>query len=107
MKTNQTRLSLLCAALIAGAAHGAGAPLTEVTIPGGQILMPESLTSAADGTVIIGSIAGQKIFKANPGSAIAELWISPGASIFGVFADDKSGTLWACSGSMGGPRPAD
>jgi len=83
------------------------APPARILIPGERIF-PESLTSTADGTVIIGSIGHEAIYRARPGSAHASLWIRPGAhgiqSIFGVLADEKSNTLWACSNSLGPPR---
>jgi sugar lactone lactonase YvrE len=101
------QLALLAAAAAASLAHAA-AP-AEINIPG-ERLATESLTSAADGSVIVGSVGGRTIFRAKPGAAAAEAWIQPGtegmAGVFGVFADDKSNTLWACSGSFGGPPGA-
>jgi sugar lactone lactonase YvrE len=95
---------------VAAIAHAA-AP-AEIMIPGERIF-PESMTSTADGTLIIGSIGAKTIFHVKPGAATAEPWIQPGtdgmASIFGVLADTKSNTLWACSstiGPPGGPAPA-
>ena len=102
------QVALLVAAAAASLAHAAAPPAT-ITIPG-ERLMTESLTSAKDGSVIIGSIGGRTIFRAKPGAENAEAWIAPGTegmgSIFGVFADDKSNTLWACSGAGFGGRPA-
>ena len=102
------QVALLVAAAVAAVAHAA-APPAAITIPG-ERLMTESLTSAKDGSVIIGSIGGRTIFRAKPGAENAEAWIAPGTegmgSIFGVFADDKSNTLWACSGAGFGGRPA-
>ena len=98
------QVALLVAAAAASLAHAA-AP-AEIVIPGERIF-PESLTSAADGSVIIGSVGARTIFRAKPGSGAAEAWIQPGTDgmqgILGVFADDKSNTLWACSGSFGPP----
>jgi hypothetical protein len=77
----------------------AGVPAA-ITIAGGPIY-PESLTSTRDGSVIIGSIGTQQIFRAKPAAADAAPWIAPGTdgikSIFGVFADEASNTLYACS----------
>ncbi len=106
------RITSLCVALLAGAAAAAGAapPPGQIVIPGERVF-PESLTSTAHGTVIFGSFGARTIFRARPGSATAEAWIQPGTdgmqSIFGVFADDKSNTLYACSGSptFGPPQP--
>ena len=100
-------VALLIAAAAATAAQAAAAPAT-ITIPG-ERLITESLTSAKDGSVIVGSVMGRTIFRAKPGADAAEAWIQPGtdglAGVFGVFADDKSNTLWACSGSFGGGPP--
>ncbi len=77
----------------------------ELSIPGERIY-PESLTSTSDGTVIIGSIGARMIFRVKPGSAAAEVWIGPDGEttlgVYGVFADDKSNTLWACFSSVHG-----
>jgi sugar lactone lactonase YvrE len=84
-------------------------PPAELVIPGEKIF-PESLTSSADGSVIFGSIGAKTIFRAKPGAATAAAWIQPGtdglANILGVFADNKSNTLWACSNSIGPPGAA-
>jgi sugar lactone lactonase YvrE len=98
-------VALLVAAAACAAANAA-APAT-ITIGSDKPLFTESLTSTKDGAVIVGSVMGRTIFRAKPGAATAEAWIQPGteglAGVFGVFADDKSNTLWACSGSFGGP----
>jgi sugar lactone lactonase YvrE len=84
----------------------AGALPATLTIPGEKIF-PESLTSSSDGSVIIGSIGQKQIYRASPGSATAEVWIPAGTdglnSILGVFADNKSNTLYACSNVIGPP----
>ncbi len=65
----------------------------------------ESLTSSADGAVIFGSMAKAEVFRAAKGATAAEVWIKPGTNglqrILGVFADDRSNTLWVCSSGMG------
>lgn len=90
----------------ASAAPAAATPPAEIVIPGQQI-SPESLTSTADGHVIIGSVQARTIWRAAPGSGTAEAWIQPGTDglqgVFGVLADDSTGTLYACSGSFGAP----
>jgi len=101
-------LCLAVAGAAASVAAGAGQP-AEITIPGERVF-PESLTSTRDGTVIFGSLGARTIFRSKPNSANAEAWIPAGTvpglnSIFGVFADDRSNTLWACSGTMGRPQP--
>ncbi|HVY82587.1 MAG TPA: hypothetical protein VG994_16470 [Steroidobacteraceae bacterium] len=100
--------SLLVTLTLAAAAAYAASPPAEITITGERVF-PESLTSTADGVVIIGSLGARTIFRAEPGADTAQPWIAPGTDgmqmIFGVFADDKSRTLYACSGNFG-PPPA-
>ncbi len=83
-----------------------------VSLPG-DAAYPESVTATADGTLYAGSFAGGGIFRVAPGASAAEVWIKPGAfgtrSILGVLADEKSGTLWACSNdlsALGVPGPS-
>jgi sugar lactone lactonase YvrE len=103
-----TSIALVVAALVASGAQAATPP-AEIVIPG-ERLFTESLTSTADGSVIIGSVGGRTIFRAKPGESQAQAWIQPGtdglAGVFGVLADDKSTTLYACSGSFGPPGAA-
>jgi len=77
-----------------------------IHIPGEKIF-PESITSSSDGSVIIGSIGQKQIYRAKPGSAMAEVWIPAGTdglnNILGVFADNKANTLYACSNVIGPP----
>jgi sugar lactone lactonase YvrE len=108
--TSNKKIGAIVALLVSAAAcavANAAAPAT-ITIPG-ERLFTESFTSTKDGSVIAGSVMARTIFRAKPGADTAEAWIQPGteglAGVFGVFADDKSNTLWACSGSFGGGRP--
>jgi len=98
-------VSAAAACAVAQTVHAAAAPAS-IHIPG-EGLFTESLTSTKDGTVIVGSVMGRTIFRVKPGAETAEAWIQPGtaglAGVFGVFADEKSNTLWACSGSFGAP----
>jgi sugar lactone lactonase YvrE len=106
--TRFTKISACCVALLS--LNAVAAPPAEIVIQGERIL-PESITSSKNGAVFFGSIGTQAIYKAAPGAAVAELWIKPQSNglenVFGVFADDKSNTLWACSGSavFGPPQP--
>lgn len=104
-KPRTTVAAIVAAAGMAGFVQAA-APPAEIVIPG-ERLITESLTSTADGTVIVGSMVGKTIFKAAPGSARASEFIKAGTNglqgVFGVFADDKSNTLYACSGNPPGP----
>jgi sugar lactone lactonase YvrE len=107
MKNKVGAMVALLVSAAACAAANAAAPAT-ISIPG-ERLFTESFTSTKDGTVIIGSVLGRTIFRAKPGADTAEAWIQPGteglAGVFGVLADEKTNTLWACSGSFGGGRP--
>jgi sugar lactone lactonase YvrE len=86
----------------AGASHAAPA---DVLIPGDHVY-PESLTSAADGTLYIGSMAEGVVMKVAPGAAKAEPFIPAGSngvlSVLGVLADEGSKTLWVCSSDLSG-----
>jgi sugar lactone lactonase YvrE len=62
---------------------------------------PESVTSLRDGTLITGSIKGV-LYRAEPQSSTAAPWVRPDEtnrlqSVFGVLADENTGTLWLCS----------
>jgi sugar lactone lactonase YvrE len=87
-------------ATLAAFAGVAAAPAPgDVTIDGSRVY-PESLTSDAAGNLYNGSNGGT-IYRALRGAKTAEPWIVPDAhnglrSLFGVFADDKHGLLWAC-----------
>jgi sugar lactone lactonase YvrE len=96
----------LCAIALSLAAPGiALAAPTEIVIPGDHVF-PESLTSTAAGTVIIGSFTEGVVYRARPGAATAETWIKAGTndllSVLGVLADEKSKTLWVCSSDLSG-----
>lgn len=100
------RHAVLSITLILGALAGSGRALTapsEVTIPGDRVF-PESITATSDGTLIIGSLGQGGIYRVAPGASTAELWIKPGTagmmSVLGVLADERSGTLWACSDDL-------
>lgn len=88
----------LLGAALAATVH-AKAPPANVTIDGSRVY-PESLASDAAGNLYNGSNNGT-IYRALKGSTKAEPWIVPDAnnglrSLFGVFADDAHGLLWAC-----------
>jgi sugar lactone lactonase YvrE len=90
------------------AAEADAALPAEISIPGTRVL-PESLTSSADGSIYIGSVGQGQIYRVAPGEATAEVFVAPGPGgmkqVFGVFADDAAGTLWACSNDLGGAAP--
>jgi sugar lactone lactonase YvrE len=87
-------------ALAVALAAAAGAKAPENVVIDGSRVFPESVTSDAAGKLYNGSNGGT-IYRALKGSAKAEPWIVPDAknglrSLFGVFADDAHGLLWAC-----------
>lgn len=95
--------STLAACLASSAALAS--PPAQIVVPGTN-LATESITSTADGTVIIGSMNSGIIFRAKPGAAKAEPWIRPGPetglmNVLGVLAQGATNTLWACSFSAG------
>src|SRR6266481_8341691 len=71
---------------------------------------PESITSTSDGALFVGRLGDGGIVRVKPGTDESSVFVQPGAagsrSILGVFADEASGTLWACSNdlsALGGP----
>ncbi len=87
----------------------AGSPSPDITLQG-ERLFPESITSDAAGYLYIGSNPGT-IFRAAPGSTVANPWIVPDAdnglaTVFGVLADDARGLLWVCSNPRQGEAGA-
>ena len=98
----QNRL-LQAAVLIALATCASAASVTEIVLPADR-LFPESITSTADGTLIIGSLGHGNISRIAPGKTKAEEWIKAGTgglnNVLGVFADEKGKTLWVCSNNL-------
>jgi sugar lactone lactonase YvrE len=89
--------------LIVTAATVYAAQPTEIVLPGKGIF-PESITSTADGTLIVGSLGHGNVSRIAPGKAMAEEWIKPGTGglngVLGVFADEKGKSLWVCSNNL-------
>jgi hypothetical protein len=80
-----------------------------IPVPGAKAF-PESITSSSDGELFVGRIGDGGVVRVNPRTAESTVFVQPGAagsrSILGVFADEASGTLWACSNdlsALGGP----
>ena len=97
-------LAACLAALSLGAvAHAAPQPVT-IDDKG---VFPESMTATASGDLIVGSSAKGGVYRAKAGASKAELWIDPKTSgmsgLLGVFADDKTHTLYVCSAALGAP----
>ena len=96
-------------ALTLTAVTGLAANVTEITLPGTRVF-PESITSTADGTLIVGSLGHGNVMRIAPGKATAEEWIKPGTGglnqVLGVYADEKGKSLWVCSNNMDGKGEA-
>src|SRR4029077_16628764 len=82
---------------------------SSIELPG-ERAFPESITSARDGTLFVGRLGEGGVVRPDPRTGAAVVFVASGAagsrSITGVFADDASGTLWACSNdlsALGGP----
>jgi sugar lactone lactonase YvrE len=93
--------------LAAGICAGQG--VTEITLPATRIF-PESITSTADGTLIVGSLGHGNVLRIAPGKTAADEWIKPGTgglnAVLGVYADEKGKTLWVCSNNLEGKGDA-
>jgi sugar lactone lactonase YvrE len=80
----------------------AGAGPADVALPGPRAC-PESVTSAADGTLYISNIAEGGVLRKRPGGA-AEPWIKPNAfgsgTTYGVTVDARAKLLWVCSNDL-------
>jgi sugar lactone lactonase YvrE len=104
---NRSR-KFLVGAVLAGLAMTSGrvARAQQNVIVPGSSDFPESITSTADGTLFMSSMAGGRIFRAVPGAGEAAEWIKPGTngllSALGVLADEKTDTLYACSPDLSG-----
>src|SRR6516225_7949291 len=66
-------------------------------------LFPESITSTADGAIIIGSYGTSTIWRIPSVENIASQWIDASSNkgpLLGVFADEKSGRLLVCQAGV-------
>jgi hypothetical protein len=96
----------ISAGLCLGAASAYAAGPSPIVIDD-QNVFPESLTATAAGDLIIGSSSKGAIYRAKTGAATAAVWIDPKVSgmsaLLGVYADEPSHTLYACSAALGAP----
>lgn len=85
------------------ASFAAHAQRTQIVIDDTRVF-PESLTSTADGTIIIGSLDHGTIYQVAPGAAKAMPWIAAGPNhlgrVLGVFANEDTNTLWVCTNDI-------
>src|SRR5689334_15187424 len=99
----------LMAVIAVAAGTCAAQGITEITLPGTKVF-PESITSTADGTLIVGSLGHGNVLRIAPGKTTADEWIKPGTGglngVLGVYADEKGKTLWVCSNNLEGKGEA-
>ena len=112
-RADAERLSLRQLAILA-LALGPAAPaptqqVESIPVPG-EKAFPESITSTSDGALFVGRLGDGGIVRVKPRAAAPTVFVQPGTagsrSILGVFADEASSTLWACSNdlsALGGP----
>ena len=103
-------LPLAILALVLSYAVGATSQkITSIPVPGRKAF-PESVTSTSDGDLFVGRLGDGGIVRVKAHTSESTVFVEPGASgsrsISGVFADEASNTLWACSNdlsALGGP----
>jgi sugar lactone lactonase YvrE len=85
---------------------------SEIALPSARAY-PESVASAPDGTLYVGSPAVGGVWRIKTSSGTVEEWIKPGAfgsrSTLGLLVDNKANLLWVCSNdfsSIGIPGPS-
>jgi sugar lactone lactonase YvrE len=93
--------------LVAVTSVYAAQPITEITLPGSR-LFTESITSTKDGTLYAGSVGKGTVVRIPYGSTTVTEFIKPGSNglnaVFGIYADEKHGTLWVCSDHWDGGK---
>jgi|SRR5579871_6858446 len=101
MRLSKFRMTWAAASLLAVCALYAADPAT--IIIRSKNLFPESITSTADGAIIIGSFGTSTIWRIPPGENNASQWIDASSNkgpLLGVLADEKSGRLLVCQAGV-------
>ena len=91
------RVGAAILALLSTTSFATCAP-SEVTVQDNDVF-PESITWTSDGALIFGSLGKPILYRAAPGSSLADPWIHLDGEktvTLGVLADSTSGTLYAC-----------
>lgn len=102
-----TVAQLAISAVAAASVASAGSP---VTVPDTRVF-PESISVTSDGTLLIAGSEKGIIYKAAPGAATAQPWISREQAGFegfllGIYADEPHGVFYVCADVVGPPRKA-
>src|SRR6267378_6414369 len=83
--------------------NAAAQNVESISVPGTKAF-PESITSTTDGTLYVGRVGDGGIVRVKPRTSESTIFVQPGSSgsrsILGVFADEASSTLWACSNDL-------
>ncbi|HUL63877.1 MAG TPA: SMP-30/gluconolactonase/LRE family protein [Burkholderiaceae bacterium] len=91
-------------ALLSTGAAAAQGNSGRIQVGGNDPVFPESITSTSDGSLFTSSVGEGRVFKAAPHAKGAVAWSAKEAdgpqSVLGVYADERSGTLWACYSDM-------
>jgi hypothetical protein len=74
-------------------------------------VFPESISVTSDGTLLVAGSEKGIIYKASPGAAAAQPWVSREQAGFegfllGIYADEPHGVFYVCSDVIGPPRQA-
>ena len=96
------KIKSAAASLLAGACALYAADPATITIQS-KNLFPESITSTADGAIIVGSFGTSTIWRIPAGENIGSQWIDASANkgaLLGVLADEKSGRLLVCQAGV-------
>ena len=104
MQPLKSTLAASLFALASGAMAATPPSEHKLQIGGNGNVFPESITSTRDGTIFTSSVGEGRVFRAAPGARSATAWTEEPQqgphSMLGVYADEKSGTLWACYSDM-------
>jgi sugar lactone lactonase YvrE len=100
--------ALLAASIVALAS--AAQAESPVAVPDTRVF-PESISVTSDGTLLIAGSEKGIIYKAAPGAAAAQPWITREQAGFegfllGIYADEPHGVFYVCSDVVGPPRKA-
>src|SRR5437660_6163391 len=95
--------SAILALVLSFTVEAAGQKIESIPVPGTKAF-PESITSTSDGLLFVGRVGDGGIVRVKPHTAESTVFVQSGAggsrSILGVFADEASSTLWACSNDL-------